>query len=291
MKPVVTIGLCVKNNEGTIREAVDGIVSQSFPHELMEVIVVDGCSQDNTLSIIKDVLSKTNIQTKYISEDEGLGFARQVVVKNAQGRYIIWVDGDIIISKNYVQKQAEFMDNHPKVGVAAGSFDFLKEENWISLLQNVGYVIDSIRNRGKETSRLIGTEGSIMRTKALRMVGGFDPKIKGAHEDTFVTYNIKSKGWKFYMTDAIFYERQRDTWKAVWKQHVWYGSGLHFVQHNNKGRDILRDKPNDRIVISSLAYKLTRRKTVFLLPLNFIFKYVAILFGFFKAHLEGYGHD
>ena len=90
---------------------------------------------------------------KYISEAEGLGFARQVVVKHAQGRYIIWVDGDIIISSNYVKTQVDFMDKHPDAGVAVGNYGFLKEENWVSLLQNVGYVIGSVRNHGKETSR------------------------------------------------------------------------------------------------------------------------------------------
>ena len=56
MKPVVTIGLCVKNNEKTVREAVDSIVDQDFCHDLLEVIVVDGCSLDLTLAIIRDAL-------------------------------------------------------------------------------------------------------------------------------------------------------------------------------------------------------------------------------------------
>lgn len=291
MEPVVTIGLCVKNNAKTINEALSGITKQTFPHELIEVIVVDGHSQDDTMNLIREAFSKSNIKIKYFLENEGLGYARQVVVDNATGKYIVWVDGDIIISDNYIKLQAEFMESHNDVGIAAGSFGFIPDDNWVSLIQNIGYVIDSKRNNGKQTSRLIGTEGSIVRTKAIRMVGGFDPKIKGAHEDTFVSYNIRSKGWKFFITKALFYERQRVTWKDLWKQHVWYGYGLHFVQHKNKGRNLFRDKPNDRIILSSLAYRLTHRKVVFLIPLNFVFKYTALVFGLLKAHFEGYGHD
>jgi len=291
MKPVVTIGLCVKNNENTIKEALHGITEQVFSHELIEVIVVDGNSQDDTMRLIREIFSTSDIKTKFFSENEGLGFARQLVVNNATGKYIIWVDGDIIISDNYLTLQVKFMESHNDVGIAAGSFGLNPDDNWVSLIQNIGYVIDSERNNGKQTSRLIGTEGSIMRTKAIRMAGGFDPKIKGAHEDTFLSYKIRSKGWKFFITKAKFYERQRVTWKDLWKQHVWYGYGLHFVQHKNKGRNLFRNKTNDRIFLSSLAYKLTHRKVVFLMPLNFVFKYTALVFGLMKAHFEGYGHD
>jgi len=291
LKPIVTIGLCVKNDEETIKEAVNSIADQDFPHELMEIIVVDGCSKDQTLSIIKQILSNTDIKKRIFFENKGLGFARQIVVDNAIGKYILWVDGDIILSKDYVKQQVDFMERHPCVAIAVGSFGVMLNDNWVAILENIGYVIDSLRHHGRATSKLLGTEGSILRVKAVRMVGGFDPSIKGAHEDTDVAYRINSAGWKFHITNAMLYERQKRTWGALWKQHFWYGYGLHFAQHKNKGRNMFIDKPNDRIVISSQAYKLTHRKVVFLLPLNFIFRKTAELFGFLKAHMDGYGHE
>jgi glycosyltransferase involved in cell wall biosynthesis len=287
--PIVTIGLVVKNAEATIKEVMDSIVSQNFPHELMEIIVVDGHSQDRTLSIIKDSLSNADIRTRFFSENVGLGFARQLVVDNASGDYIIWVDGDIILSKDYVRKQVNFMEQHPSAGIAVGSFGILKDDNWVAALENIGYVLDSLRHCGKETSKLLGTEGSIFRVKAVR-AAGFDCDIRGAQEDIDVSYRIKSAGWKLYITDAKLYERQRRTWKALWKQHFWYGYGLHFIQHKNKGRNLFSDKTVDRIIISGLAYKLTHRKIIFLLPLNFIFKKSALIFGYLMAHINGYGH-
>jgi glycosyltransferase involved in cell wall biosynthesis len=290
MKTIVTIGLCVKNNEDTIKEVVNSIVNQDFPHELMEVIVVDGSSQDQTLSIIREAFSKADLKVRVFSENKGLGFARQIVVDKAVGKYIVWVDGDIILSKNYVKEQVDFMEHNPCVAVAAGSFGLLTDDNLVAFLENIGYVIDSLRHQGKPTSKLLGTEGSILRVKAARMVGGFDPQIKGAQEDTDLAFRMYLAGWKFHNTKSIFYERQRNTWSALWKQHFWYGYGLHFAQHKNKGRNIFINKPHDRIILSFEAYKLTRRKVVFLLPLNFIFKKTALLFGFLKAHMDSYGH-
>jgi hypothetical protein len=39
-----------------------------------------------------------------------------------------------------------------------------------------------------------------------------------------------------------------------------------------------------------LAYKLTRRKSLILLPFHYAFKRLAFCYGFTKAHIEGYGH-
>jgi glycosyltransferase involved in cell wall biosynthesis len=286
----VTIGLCVKNAEPTIKECINSVAYQTFPHEFMEIIVVDACSQDRTLSIIKERLAKTDIKKRFFSENIGLGFARQTVVENARGQYIIWVDGDIILSKDYIQNQVNFMEQHASVAITVGSLGILPDDNWVATLENMGYVIDSLRYQGEATSNLLGTKGSIFRVKAIKGVGGFDPNIKGAQEDMDVAYKIRMAGWKFYMTKALFFHRQRRTWKDIWKQHFWYGYGLHFIQHKNKGQNMISDKSVDRIILSSLAYRLTHRKVVFLLPLNFIFKETALLFGFAKAHVDGYGH-
>jgi GT2 family glycosyltransferase len=214
-----------------------------------------------------------------------------MVVDNASGKYIVWVDGDIILSKNYVKNQVDFMEQHPNVAIAAGSFGLLPDDNCVAFLENISYVIDSKRNQGKTVLKLLGTEGSILRVKAARMVGGFDPNFKGAHEDTDLAYRIGSMGWKFYVTNAIFYERQRKTWSALWRQHFWYGYGLHHAQHKSRDRNMFINKSNDRIIFSFNSYKLTHRKVVFLLPLNFIFKKTALLLGFLKAHIDGYGHN
>ena len=62
---VVTVGVVTKNSERTIHESILSVVEQDFPRDRMEVIVVDGNSQDKTLSIIKQCLSDTSIRTTF----------------------------------------------------------------------------------------------------------------------------------------------------------------------------------------------------------------------------------
>jgi glycosyltransferase involved in cell wall biosynthesis len=288
--PVVTIGCCVKNDEATIKDAIESILIQDYPHERMEIIVVDGQSRDKTLTIIEEALSETNIKKRVFTENKGLGFARQMVVDNAIGSYIVWVDGDVILSKSYIKQQAEFMKQNPLAAIAIGMLGICQEDNWIATLENISYVISYLRLKGSATSNLIGTSGAVFRAKAIKDVGGFKLDIKGAQEDIDLAYRIRAAGWLSYVTDSILYHKQSRTWRELWRRHFWYGYGLHFLLAKNKKLNVFRDRSVDRIPLSFLAYKLTYRKAVFLLPLNFIFKKIALIFGFLKAHFDGYGH-
>lgn len=290
LNPNVTIGICVKNNETTIEEAIASVVSQSFPHELMEIIVVDGYSQDKTVSVIKKVLSNEDVATRFFSENKGLSFARQLVVNNARGKYIVWVDGDVVLSKPYVKQQVDLMEKHPEAAIAMGKMGLNPYTNWVALLESISYVVEGRNYNETTTDKLLGTRGSVFRVEALKQIDGFNQKYI-SHEDSDVAYRLQLAGWKFYVTGAMFFETQRSSWKEIWRRHVWYGYGLHYLHHRHREMNMLTNKTNDRIIISSQAYKLTHRKIVFLLPFNFIFRKIALGYGFLRAHIEDYGHS
>ena len=88
MSAKVSIGLCIKNCEDYIKEAIDSILRQDYSHDLMELIFVDE-SDDDTLSIVKESVSGIDIQTKILHVTrKGLGYSRNLVIKNATGDYI-----------------------------------------------------------------------------------------------------------------------------------------------------------------------------------------------------------
>jgi len=289
-KVKVTIGFCVKNCEATVKEAIDNVVNQDFPQELMEVIVVDGYSKDKTLSIIKDVLLNSRVKAKFFQENSGLGVARQMVVDNAEGDYIIWVDGDMVLARDHVRRQAEFMEANPKVGIAGGKFAQYPGENLIAWLESIEWIVADCVH-GKNASlrpTLHRAGGCIYRVKAIKEIGGFDCNIKGALEDLDAEYRMGERGWlTFFITDAVFHDRRKDTWNAIWKENFWYGYGGHYFLHKH-GKGISSSSFFNGLRRIPVAYKLTRRKIVFLFLPQFIFKKVAWFFGFIKSHMDGY---
>jgi glycosyltransferase involved in cell wall biosynthesis len=293
MKIKVTLGLCVKNSETTVEETVKSLISQDFPHESMELIVVDGESKDKTLSIIQNSLLASDIQAKmYNDQGKGLGPARQIVADNASGRYIVWVDGDVVLPKNYVQKQVEFMDRNPRVGAAQGNWGISETKSFVGALENLSELEHKHEYRNLHA---IGTIRGIYRVKAIKQAGGFDKCIKGASEDLDLSHRIWKNGWLLAKSQVTLYHRFRETWSDLWKEYSWWGYGDHYISHKHSDAVIMwQTLPIVRAVGGFLhaftAYKLAHQKISFILPLHHFFKASAWWFGFLKSHRDGYGH-
>ena len=59
--------------------------------------------------------SETNVSVEIFSDKgKGLGAARQIIVDNAQGDYVIFADGDTELSDDFVKEQINYMEKNPK---------------------------------------------------------------------------------------------------------------------------------------------------------------------------------
>lgn len=287
----VTIGICVRNCEKTISRAIESIVQQDYPHECMELIIVDDGSTDRTLEYIKQITPEINICTKIFHQNwRGLGAARNVVVHNACGKYIVWVDGDMGLAEDYVRRQVEFMEHNPNVGAAKGNYKLTNRKKIVAMLENSRAFYLS-----RENSKIVGTGGSIYRTEAIREIEGFDESIWGAGEDIDALLRMQEKGWLLSRTDAEFCERFRESWRDLWMEYYWWGYGAHYVWHKHKGKIFIITRFPPISFLRACArlfsiFKSQRRLAYLLLPVHSVFKDSAWIFGFLESHYDGYGH-
>jgi glycosyltransferase involved in cell wall biosynthesis len=254
----------------------------------MEIIFVDDGSKDKTFSVVKSLASKMDISTKiFHQESKGLGSARNVVVDNAIGKYIVWVDGDMKLSRNFVRKQVEFMKKNASVGIGKGKYG-MYQAGIVGFLENMEFMLANLRPREKRGLTPLGTGGCIYRVEAIKQVGGFDQNIIGSGEDADAEYRIKEAGWSLETTTAVFYERRRKTWKSLWNEYFWHGEGgQRILERNRWFVDPYKLFPPVAVTIELFrvckAYKLVHQKVVLLLPLHYTFKRTAWFLGFVRG--------
>ena len=295
---VVTVGMCVRNCDSTLGEAMESVMGLDFPRELMEIIIVDDGSKDSTPLLIKEYSSKIGMRVKVFSQRwRGLGYSRNVVAKNAEGRYILWVDGDMILSRDFLGKLFEYMEMHPRVAIAKGKQALQQGSNLLATLEGFSRAASRMVDYGSQKTRAkaLGTGGAIYRLEAIRQAGWFDEKLRGYGEDLDIEIRIRSAGWKLATIDTEFldYERCRLAWKSLWGRYQLRGYYTHYFlhKHGNLLKHYKMFPPAaflTGLIQAKVLFKLTRIRGVFLMPLQQTFKMTAWYFGFAQSHLKGY---
>ena len=301
VKPKITVGFCVRNCEASIEEAFNSILAQDYSHKFMELIFVDDGSEDNTNSIVCQLASTTSVPLRvYHTVWGGIGHARNIVLANAKGQYIVWVDGDMVLSTDYIAKLVELMDSNPDLGIAKGKQSLEQVGNKIAVLETYARAASRMVDYRSERARLksLGTGGSIYRIEALSQAGYFDENLRGYGEDQDIEIRIRKLGWKLATVNAVFqdYERFGLTLRSLNKRYYNRGYCTHYFLHKNPDAVKLYNMLPHAIFIAALfqsqkLFKITNSRTVFLLPFHNVLKMFAWYLGFVNSHYNSYAPE
>lgn len=102
MKDIITVVVPVYNTEKYIRKCIESIVTQTY--QLLDIILVNDGSVDNSGQIC-DEYAKKDARIRVIHKlNAGVSAARNDGIKNAKGKYLVFVDSDDYLEKEYCQK-------------------------------------------------------------------------------------------------------------------------------------------------------------------------------------------
>ena len=152
-KPSVTIIIPCFNEETWISRTIISCMNQDYPPDKLEVIVVDDCSTDRSVEVIKETIEKIaeaegarmDIRNRlsYIVQEKNAGKRAALCrgVDVAKGDFVIFVDSDSFLDPYAVVNLVQpFRD--PKMGGVAGRTDVANTyTNSLTKMQSVRYYI------------------------------------------------------------------------------------------------------------------------------------------------------
>src|SRR3990167_2770622 len=184
----ITLGIPCYNQAQYLTEAIESVLAQTLkPHE---IIVCNDGSPDETRYMAQQYSG-----VRYIEQvNKGLSSARNTILMNATGDYILFLDADDKMLENCLKVVSDTIVNNPDADIIAPSFKcFGKFQDEILLmpspqLKDFKFVNGVPQNR-------IGYFSAIKK-EALLEVAGYSPRMTFGWEDLHLTINLLSRNKK-----------------------------------------------------------------------------------------------
>ncbi|QSB49341.1 glycosyltransferase family 2 protein [Parageobacillus toebii] len=188
---LVSIVTPTYNAERFIKSAIQSVQLQTYSN--WEMIIVDDCSQDNTVEIIKNEAEKDKrIKLIQLSKNSGAAVARNTAIQNARGKYIAFLDSDDLWYPEKLEKQVAFMQEND-IAFSFTSYRIINEDG--TETDKIINVPKEIDYKGLLKNTIIGCLTVMLDVSKLGLVQM--PNIR-TRQDTALWLSILKKGYKAY---------------------------------------------------------------------------------------------
>jgi hypothetical protein len=122
--PVVSVGLLTFNRAEYLREAIQGVLSQTFTN--FELLICDNASEDHTTEV---VASFDDPRVRYLRHDTNIGPHRNFVGAQPyfRGQFAAMTSDDDILEPTLIERQIEVMQRYPRCSLVASNVSLIDE--------------------------------------------------------------------------------------------------------------------------------------------------------------------
>lgn len=190
--PDISVVIPAYNEEKNIIQTLYSL-THNETDKVVEVLVVDNNSKDNTATIIK------SLGVEYVFEKkQGITAARNCGLRNAKGLIQLNADADSIYPKDWIRKMSDPFYEDPSVAVVYGRFGFIptgKTKRFVYFIyENIADFKRTLNKYFKdEAVNVYGFNSGFKRQDGLQVEGFNHPQ--GANEDGWLALKLRDKGF------------------------------------------------------------------------------------------------
>jgi len=149
----LTVAIPTYNGENRLPQVLDKLKKQVNTEDInWEVIIVDNNSTDGTAKLVKEYQENwlQGVPLKYYFEpQQGISFARQRAINEAEGELVGFIDDDNLPFANWVSSACKFAQQHPKAGAFSSKIHGVFEKNPSEELKQITFYL-ALVDRGSE---------------------------------------------------------------------------------------------------------------------------------------------
>ena len=181
-KKTVSVVIPMYNSSGTIQTTLDSVKKQSYND--FEIIIVDDGSTDHCASLVEAyIIENPELKINLIKKSNGgVSTARNMGIKNSNGKYIAFLDSDDEWLPGKLERQIEILKQHPEI-------DFLgttrNDEHFDKVLWKRFGLLTKIGPKLLLVKFIFVVPTIIFKSEMIDSIGYFDESQKYAEEGNY----------------------------------------------------------------------------------------------------------
>lgn len=272
--PEVSIIVLSYNGLFDTRRCLRSILSMTYPN--LSIYIVDNGSRKDEKTLLKKEFSDPRI--RYVQHAENLGYTggNNEVIKKARGKYIAFINNDVIVTECWLEDLVNYMESHPKVAVTQPKILWQRNKAYFDYAGACGGYIDMYgypftrgrifntleKDKGQydEPTDIFWASGAAMvvRRNIFKKVGVFDTRFFNYMEEIDLCYRINRAGYRIVCLPQVqvYHKGASTSSKNELKKRFW--------EHRNNMLMITKNFSPFRLM--------------YILPIRFVLEYLSIFY-------------
>lgn len=225
--PFVSVIMPVRNERAYIERSLGAVLAQDYPAECLEILVVDGMSDDGTRELILDLARRDGRVSLLDNPDRIVPPAMNIGIAGARGDIVVRVDGHCEIARDYVRQCVNHLldDGVQAVGGPIETIGETAEAEAIALAMSSWFGVggSAFRTINDRAMLVESVAFPAYRRETLHHLGPYDEELVRNQDDEY-NYRLLKTGGKILLTPDIrsrYYSRS--SLRNLWRQYYQYG--------------------------------------------------------------------
>lgn len=241
-RPLISVVIPMRNEADWLERCLASVFAQDYPGDRMEVIVVDGMSDDGSYETLCKMAAAESRLTVLRNPARIVPSSLNLAIEAAEGEIIVRVDSHTMLDSDYISSGVEIIartraDNvgGPMRSIGGGDVGDAIAAAMASRFGIGAYFHFATEERESDTVYM-----GMWPRSVFEKVGLFDEELVRNQDDEF-NYRIRKSGGRIIVSPAMRSAYQnRQSWRKLWRQFYEYGVWKVRVLQKHPGQMSLR---------------------------------------------------
>ena len=226
-RPTVSVVIPALNEEKWIGGCLDSILSNDYPLGLLEILVVDGCSEDRTRQIVDNYASQYPFIRLLKNVRRIIPSALNIGIREAQGEIIVRMDAHTTYATDYIRQAVHALESNgaTMVGAMQRPVGDTAVTRAVAAATSSPFGVGNSYYHYGDESRWVEDSVylGVWRRKTLAELGGFNETWL-INEDSQLNERLRNAGGRIFLSaDLHCSYHVRSTLTALARQYFRYG--------------------------------------------------------------------